>query len=102
MYGLPDCIQRLQIVASFAVGDRFGHVRHTLRSLAKRDDGDHAILHGVDGSSSVVVLEPDVESRPIAGRPETMRQCACGNGRYLLERIGAENLYHVKSANRDV
>jgi hypothetical protein len=73
-----------------------------LRSLAKRDGGDHLVLKGVDGSGGVIVLKPDIESRPVAGWPEAMWQRASGDGGYLLERIGTEDLYRVEAAYRDV
>src|ERR1700687_3552202 len=102
MHSLTDRVQRLQIVASFTIGDRFRYIRHALRSLAKRDGGDHLVLRGVDGSGGVIVLKPDIESHPVAGWPEAMWQRASGDGGYLLERIGTEDLYRVEAADRDV
>ena len=94
--------ERLQSLRAVTIWHGIGHVVHSLRCLPDRDRCDDAIRERVDRVETVLVFESDVDSRPIPRRPDSMRQLADRNGRYLREVVGAEDLDFVQSADGDV
>src|ERR1700682_5568056 len=103
MHCSTSATKRLQVLTS---GSFCRHglwdVYKRLRRLPVRDHGNNSVRRSIDGGHRISVLDPDIDTRAVTGRPDPMWQVADRNGRDLLEIVGSKGLHLVQAANRDI
>jgi hypothetical protein len=82
--------------------DRVRNIGQRLRRLTNRYGGDHGVGGGVYRDELIGVLETDVNSRAVAGRPDSVRKPAnCDSGN--LGKIRCfEHLHLIEPANSHI
>ena len=94
--------QRLKPLRSGALGHGAGHVDDRLSRLADRQGRDDPVGQRIDGGQLVGILQPDIDASAVARWPNPVRQLADRYCRNQAEVGGAEHLYLVEAADRDI